>query len=171
VSSLSAFERRALCILEAIEWHPLAFADIDEKLVDSGLPYDPETLRPEIALMAQEGMVRTSAFPAPGGNQITGIEITEDGRRELARLRGLDRAQLDPDELEERAEVYERAGVPPQATMCNAEEPELDLRETTATICMTDRELDAWWDSLTIDAKAEVLMNHYGAAAADNEVA
>jgi len=58
-----------------------------------------------------------------------------------------------------------------EATICNAQEPpagdfDEDDDESHTTLCLTERAIDAWWDSLPIETKAEVMTNHYEAAAA-----
>jgi hypothetical protein len=83
-------------------------------------------------------------------------------------------APIDVEELARRTETYERGGIPEppvEVTVCHAPQAPVHLLEDHAAVCMTHSEIDAWWGSLTLDCKAEVLMNHYASLAADNQTA
>lgn len=54
-------------------------------------------------------------------------------------------------------------------TVCNAQEPTIDAGEATVDVCLTHAALNAWWDSLPLDNKAEAMACVYEAYAADNE--
>lgn len=74
-------------------------------------------------------------------------------------------------EIRDRLKHADDLGGCTSATMCNAAEVpagdfDEDDDEPHTTVSLTERAIDAWWDSLPIETKAEVMTNHYESAAA-----
>lgn len=171
MKSPSPRERQELAILSAIEIKPLAMADLQEILGDAHFVFDDGDTERLIGAMAADGSVTTWPIPGREHGGLVAVQIAESGRLRLADLRE-SRPDENAEPLTDRVNRFldsycpkEKAG---SVAACEPHEP-AEEREETAAVCLTRGALEAWWDSLTVDAKAEALASHYETAALATE--
>lgn len=166
MNPLDIREQQQLVVLSALEQKPLAITDLQDRLEEAHHVLGNDEMIRLVAGLEADSCVRTWTI---GGGlravQITtgGITgITSGGVRRLEELR--DRLRFlrpSPTAAETAAEFVAR-NFPEvmQATMCNA--PEVPAEDEPRTMfCITGVAVDAWWHSLPIETKADVMVSYY----------
>jgi hypothetical protein len=173
-TALTQRERQQLIVLAALETRPRVHEDLQECLGASHFVFGTSDVAQLVEQMEKEQLVTSWPVPQPGcadpeRPRMMGVQITRLGAEKLHDLQKRARPETLTEVAERFIDQHTAKPAQVQVTACNAPEAPEEEDEATATLCMSEGALNDWWNSLTVDAKAEALSSFYEAGALASE--